>query len=84
MSDNSPTHDWESDELDQDTVLEISRIVSEPYEESIFKPLTQEEVKACVKAMTDHSGIAAASDRLHAQWARHIASWIKSMGEDHE
>ncbi len=49
------------------------------YSESIpfFAPLSKTEVQACVKAMIEHSGIDAPSDRMHAQWARHIVKDIQ-------
>lgn len=67
--------------LHKKTVLAIANRLSEPYE-GFFEPLTRAEVKACVKALREHSGVAAPSDRLHAQWALHIAKCIRLMAEE--
>ena len=53
----------------------------EPYPEAIFTPLTPAEVATLVAAMVA-TGIPAPSDRLHAQWARHLYTVFEHECED--
>jgi|SRR5215472_5632224 len=52
--------------------LELLADIARPYPEDIFTPLTDNELERCVNALTISSGVRAASDRLHASWARYL------------
>ena len=52
-----------------------------PYDPEVFTPLSHEELVAIVDAITNHSGVKAASDRLHASWARHWAAALAAQPE---
>jgi hypothetical protein len=56
---------------------EIANELSSPYKESIFTPLSDDELMRCVDVLTN-SGVRAASDRLHASWARHWSKVLRS------
>lgn len=61
-------------------IEEIVRMIADeieaPYPPEVFKPLTNEEITRAVQAMIDVMG-PSISDRLHAQWARHIAAMVR-------
>lgn len=65
--------------LDEETLRAVADSLSDPYPEEVFTPLSREEIQACVRAMEEHSGVQAPSDRLHAGWARHWSSIIREM-----
>ena len=62
-----------------DEIFTHIEVWTEAYPEEVpfFAPLSDDEIKACVKAMIEHSGIDAPSDRMHASWARHIVKNIQ-------
>jgi NAD(P)H-hydrate repair Nnr-like enzyme with NAD(P)H-hydrate epimerase domain len=67
---------YTANEIDEKLIEEaISLVVRtallDPYPEDIFTPLTDEEIKTLVDAMIG-TGIPNPSDRLHAQWSRHM------------
>lgn len=52
--------------------LWLARVtLADPYPPDVFTPLTPDEVRTCVEALTACS-VRNASDRLHASWARHL------------
>ncbi len=55
--------------------LDAADTLEEPYPESVFTPMTPEEVNAAVVAMNE--AVPHASDRLHAAWARHWADVLR-------
>lgn len=54
--------------------------LAEPYPESVFTPLSDEEIKAAVTAMNE--AVPNASDRMHAGWARHWADVLRLYGRE--
>ena len=60
------------DRNEQEAVLrEIVPPLAVHYSEEIFPPLTPHEL-GCIQWSLRMSTVRAASDRLHAQWARHL------------
>jgi len=47
-------------------------VLRDPYPEQFFAPLSSEEM-ARIAVVLKESGVRHASERLHAQWARHLA-----------
>lgn len=56
---------------------DVADELGKPYPEDIFKPLTDDELMRIVDKLTT-IGVPAASDRLHASWARHWSGALKS------
>lgn len=60
------------DRSEQEAVLrELTPRLAVHYSEEIFKPLTSHELH-CIQWSLQNSTVPCASDRLHAQWARHL------------
>ena len=56
--------------------------IEEPYGEAVFTPMSKEETRRAVAAM--NAVVPNASERLHAQWARHWAQILRDTAETFE
>lgn len=54
--------------------------LAEPYPESVFTPLSADEVRDAVAAM--NGAVPHASERMHAGWARHWADVLRLQAND--
>lgn len=56
-----------------------AEMLAEPYPVDIFTPMDEDEVKAAVAAMNE--AVTHASERLHAEWARHWSKMLLAEAE---
>ena len=58
--------------VDAKARLVVDQNIARPYPEGVFTPLSDQEVEQAVAAIQSAIG-RTGSDRLHAQWARHLS-----------
>ena len=50
---------------------DAAHTLAEPYPDTFFTPLSNDEYGRIRQALFDHCDVHAPLDRMHAQWARH-------------
>jgi len=66
--------------MDSQPLAVVRSHLLDPYPEDVFTPLSDAELGRCVAALRN-CGVPAASDRLHAGWARHLFYGIAAAGD---